>query len=759
MVAKVVVDIKSQNINETFDYQVPEIYQDFVFIGSRVLVSFGFNEVMGYVVDLIENSEYDGNLKSIKEVFDYEQELTLEQVELAKFLSEELNAPMVTTLDLMLPSFLKEQKRQYLYIVNYDKLHPDLALLFNGRKKILIDKDILKYYSLIKKEISKDNIHIEYDFLVYGSRKKDKFYSLISLDAQISKVRNDIVHYLSHKEDASEDDIRQVTNCSKDILQKMVKEGTLAVKEKVILSDEVKTVENLSKYKFNIDQVQLIEKFKELGTKPYLLFSNDEEFKAQYYIRLINDYIKESKQIVIFTPTILLLEEFNVYLKKYFKGLNVFTYHSKNTKSENYDTYMNVKYQKYNVLLTTSMGAFLPFVDVGLFVVVEEDSQNYIYENYPYYDVREVLKTRASKLNAKIIFSTATPAIKTYYRTMLNQYYLLEYNIDLHHEVYVVDMKEELLEENNNIISTLLYDQIKLALEEKKISMLIVNNKAYATTIKCRECGKVLKCPKCKIPLTYHQGKNEARCNYCSYKTNVFNKCQCGSDNMMSLGFGLEQVKDKISSLFPMAKIIQVDSDNVRNLDDYSNVINAIEENEADIIIGTNFLTKSLNYDNIKVVGLLYVDSYLNMNDHRGSEYTYSLIAKMTNKEVCVIQTYNKNHYAICYAAANDYENYYNKEIQNRELLNYEPFMEMNKITITGQFDKMYHFANYYRKAITHVIGDNVLGPNYDYKLKGVKLIVKHNKYKEVVKVLNDAIRHFHDADLLVSFERYPKGM
>lgn len=760
MVAKVVVDIKSQNINETFDYLIPENLNEFVFIGSRVLVPFGLREVMGYVVELSDVSDYNGNLKAIKDVFSYEQELTQEQVNLAKMLSEELNAPLVSTLELMLPSFLKEQRKEYLYVNNYDALNPELALLFNGKRKIRFDASLLKYYPLIKKEIAKANMQMEYEYLVYGQHKKERFYTIKNLTTQISPIRERIVTFLQDKPEVSEDEIILATNCRKEILAKMVKDGTLGYQEKLVLNEEKTDSELTSKYHFNIDQVQLIEKFKELGHKPYLLFSNDETFKAEFYLHLINYYLKSNQQVVIFTPTIMLLEELHLYIRKNYHGLRILTYHSKNTKSENYDAFMNVKYDNFDLMLTTSMGAFLPFKKVGLMIVVDEDNPNYIYDNFPYYDVREVLKTRAVNLDAKIIFATATPSVKAYYQYHLNKYYLLEYNINHETQVYIVDMKEEMLEENNTIISKLLYNNIKQALEEKRISLLIVNNKAYSTAIKCRECGTVLSCPKCKIPLTYYKTKNIAQCNYCNYKVENFKQCsKCGSENMLSLGFGLEQVRTKLSLAFPKARIMQVDSDNIKALDDYNNVLNAIEENEVDIIVGTNFLTKTVNYDNIKVVGFLYVDSYLNVSDHRSSEYTYDLIAKMTNKDVCIIQTYNKDHYAIKYGAINDYDHFYQKEIAARELLNYEPFVEMNRITITGQFDKMYHFAYYYRKAITHLIGDNVLGPSYDAKIKGVKLIVKHNQYKEVVKVLNDAIRNFNDANLTISFERYPKGM
>ncbi|HEY8445163.1 MAG TPA: hypothetical protein VIK94_03420, partial [Bacilli bacterium] len=160
MFAKVVVDIKASNLNETFDYLIPQELEDLIFIGSRVIVSFGFNDVLGYVVKIEEDSEYKDNIKPIKEVLDYEKELTDEQVELAKYLSTSLHAPLVNTLDLMMPAFLKSKQRKYLYINDYQKLHPTLAMLFKGKKKVLIDQEILQHFSLVKKEVAQGNIQI-----------------------------------------------------------------------------------------------------------------------------------------------------------------------------------------------------------------------------------------------------------------------------------------------------------------------------------------------------------------------------------------------------------------------------------------------------------------------------------------------------------------------------------------------------------------------------------------------------------------------
>lgn len=759
MYAKVVVDIRSDNLNETFDYLIPDDLVDYVFIGSRVKVSFGFKEALGYVVDIKEESDFSGNLKPIIEVLDYEKELTDEQIELAKYLSEELNVPLVVTLGLMMPALLKEKQRKYLYINDYEKLHPELAILFNGKKKVLFDKSILSKNALIKNEIKNQNLEIGYDTYSYGRSKYTKVYRANTDAMQKSIVRNRIIEYLNNNPDATADDIRLATNCSKDIIRTMVKEKLLTVKNVMIVKQEKHEYQYLNKYKFNLDQEQLLGKFFEGGFKPYLLYTNDETFKMHFFINVIDDNIKNDKKTVFFTPSVMQAEAVNMYLRKHLPGLDIHTFHSKNTNSENYDTYTNIKHDNYKVLITT-MGTFLPYNNIGTFIVLDEDNQNYIYEYYPNYDIRKVLIKRSELLGAKIIFESMTPSINAYYQAKMAKYYLLEYNTAIDAQVKLVDMRSEMIETNRNIISEALDQEIRLALKEKKITLLIVNNKSFSTLIKCRSCGEVLKCPDCKIPLVLIKSKGFVKCNYCEYKTEHYHKCsKCGSENIAHYGFGLEQVNRVVGMAYPQAEIIQVDSDNVRTLDDYTDVLMGIEEGTVDIIIGTNSLTNLPKHDNIKVVGLLYVDSYLNLNDYRGAEYTYNLIAKMANYNVCIVQTYNKQHYAIINACTNNYERYYQEEINNRELLAYEPFTEMNRIIVTGPYNKLFHFGYYYRKAVRRIIGDKgILGPSYDYRLQGVKLVLKHNNYPAVIKVLNDAIKHF-PKELQITYERYPKGM
>ena len=758
MIAKVVVSINNSNLGDYYEYVIPKYLEEYIFIGSRVLVSFGYQDILGYVTEINETSEFVGNLKEIKDVCDYEKELTNEQVSLAKTLSEELNISPISSFELMMPNFLKEKRRKYLYVNNYNELNPDLALLFNGKSRVLIDKNILEYNNLIKKEITKGNIQFEYDFSTYGRHKKIRHYYVINDFIQKSNIRNQIIELIKRGKN-KESEIRSITGCSKDILNKLVKEKVIGFKEEIVIEKLENKVSLLNNPTYTIDQENLLAMYHETSNKPFLLYSNDNQFCGSFYLDIIIKNIKNNKHTVFFTPNIMVAEEYALFFESKLKDASILTYHSKNTKNDNYDVYMNIKNNNYHVLVTTSLGLFLPYDNIGTFVVIEEDSNLYINETYPNFDLRNIVKIRSNNLGAKLIYSSSTPSINLFYQTRINKIRLLEYKKNIHNEYHIVDMKKEIVEGNNLVVSKVLMDNIREALNEKKISMLVINNKAYATQIKCRQCGEVKKCPKCNIPLTYHKNKDQAKCSYCDYKTSDYKSCKCGSTNILSLGFGLEQVYQKISFAFPNARVKQIDSDNLKDASDYQEIISLIEENEVDIILGTNFLTNSFKYDNIKVVGLLNVDSLLNLNDHRASEYTFDLIAKCSNKKVLIVQTYYKDHYAIIDGVNNNYEDFYEKEILLREKLNYEPFYEINKLLVTGPYDQIYHFANYFKVATKYVFSDNVLGPTYDYQTKGVKLIIKHNDYKKFIKILNDATSRFSDKNILVNYERYPKGM
>ena len=247
MFAQVVIDMKNDHINDYYDYSIPSNLEEFVKVGTRVLVSFGFRDLLGYVIGITEESKFDNNIKPLKAVLDYEQELTLEQVELAKYMSEEYHVSLVSVLELMIPSFLKGQKRSYLVIKEYDKLHPVLHLLFEGKSRIFVDGKVMNNYSLVKKEIEKGNITLEYDLYTYGKNKKIRIYRVVKEAIFRSEKRNKILNYVSKHPDVTEDMILSFADCSDYLIKELVKEGYLSYKE-IAKFDDYEDQKSINKY-------------------------------------------------------------------------------------------------------------------------------------------------------------------------------------------------------------------------------------------------------------------------------------------------------------------------------------------------------------------------------------------------------------------------------------------------------------------------------------------------------------------------------
>ena len=758
MFAKIVIDMKNDHIDDSYDYLIPDNLEDFVKVGTRVLVSFGFQDLLGYVIEIINESKFEANIKPIKAVLDFEQELTPEQIELAKYISNTYYVNMANVLELMIPSFLKGQKRSYLVVDDYDKLHPILHMLFEGKKRVFIDNKILSNYSLVKKEIANGNITLDYDLYTYGKNKKQKVYSVIKEAIFKNEKRNQIMNYVLNHPGVTEEMIYGYVDCSDYLIRQLVKEGYLSYKEETKLEDFItpKVVNN--DYIFTFHQKQTLERYSKDRSDNYLLYSNDENFKIGFYLYIIQENAKKHLPTIFITPTIFMCEELVMFLKSKLQGYNIVSLNSKNSKNENYETYMNVKYNKFDVLVSTVSGVFLPFKTIGTIVVIDEDNNYYLNENYPYYDAVDVCLFRNKYHKSKLVLTSATPSVENYFKSEYGKYDILTSGSKIMGNIEIVDMKQSIIQGSNTIISNILHNKMNEVLSKNKKVILYLNNKSYSNLIKCRECGHILKCPKCSIPLTLHKEKQIAKCSYCDYKTDQYTICnKCESSNMISFGFGLEKVKEVVNELFPNKSVIQIDSDTLKNIDEYEKAILQIEDGNADIIIGTNILSKYVNNSNIGLVAILSADRLLNSNDYRANEYTYNNIAKLIHNENLIIQTYYPSNSIIKYASIGDYDSYYEKEIERRKELKYYPYCDVNKISITGDFKTIYHFANYFKKVFTRIIDGDILGPVYDVKIKGIKLILKHNDFEKVIKIYKDTKIAFKDKDVQSSFERKPK--
>ena len=756
MIAKVSIDRRSSSIASLYDYNVPLEFLNEIRVGASVFVPFGYDQVFGYVVELVGENK-DG----LKDIIDIVNDASLIgdiNFKLAKELSNDLDCSMANVLSMMQPAFIKGQKQQYLYIEDYNKLDANLALALNGKNKILITSALLPFKKQIQTEIKNGNITKGYEYFVYGKNKKVKVYSVIDDNVQSTKSRDLVVRYLIDHPASTMEDIRVATNVSSNIVKTLVNLKVLKVSEIVVNRSEKQEKKNKSKYDFDFSEKEIIDYYSEVSQKPFLFFANSDDFRLHFYIKIINDAIINNKKVILIYPNALSVEEACLSLKRYLKGYDIISYHSKNTNSENYDAFHKILENDYDVLVGTPNALLLPISNISDMILNDVDDEMYINETYPYLNYKVAAIKKAKLLDCKIILESSTPEINDYYQTMVGKFYILNNHLVNNNSADIVDMNKEVLETNDVIFSNILKDKISDAINNHKVSILICNNVAFATQIKCRKCGKVLKCPDCKVPLVYVKSKDSARCPYCNYEEKMFKSCKCGSTNYISLGFGLEQVEEKLKNMYPNAKIIRADSAFLNSKEKMESLLQGIEEGSIDIIIGTNALTKISKYPNIDLVGLLYVDSFLNANNYSGSELTYNLIAKVSIFPHLVIQTYNPTHYSIVNAINNNYDDYYELELQNRKLLEYPPFKDLSIIFIKGDYQEMYHFAYYFKKAVSHNKDIVVLGPTYDYVRKGVKLVIKYNNYDDAIKLFNDSIKHFNSNKVMATFHRYTRG-
>lgn len=761
MFASIAIDVLSNNLKDTYTYHIPEEFEKFIGIGSRVMVDFGVRKILGYVVELKEETDFNGQVRDIVEVLDFSNELTIEQVEIAKKISNDINCSLSKALDAMYPSFLKSKYRRFISIKDFENLDPNIALLFRDKKKLILTSELIKTYPKIKKEIERGTLELDHDVFTYGRRRYLKSYSVnkhtFNVYEGFSGVKKKLVDYLLVKEEALLDEIKDAVGCSSYLINSLVKQEILNVEEKPIIIKSEKDKISLRNRDFNFDQKAIKDKFTNLSNKPFLFYTNDEKFSLELYLDICIDMILKDKKVVIVTPT--LINNYNVYhyLKNNLMGFSVLNFSSDMPNSDYYSNYLRLLNDDAEVIVTTKVGAMLPFNNVGVFIVVDEANFNYINEMTPKFNTVEILKFRAKYHNAKIILASNPLTVENYYNYFKAEYNILKYIIPNNHYATLVSMYEEAATDHA-VISRQLETKLRNAFHNNKQSMLILNARGYSNHLICRSCGHIAKCPKCNIPLTYFKEKEEIKCRYCGGKIESL-QCKCGNDAYSMLGLGLEMVKEKVQELFPTARILLIDSDTLRDYEDYQEIVIKIETKEVDIIIGTNNIITMNNYGNFSLVGLIAVDNLLNTSDYRASYNTFSLISNAIKSSDVVIQGYNLDHYAIKYGINSDFVNFYNNEIKVRESFKYPPYYEVNRLIITGDYKNMYHAANYLKKVYGTLMQDTnlCLGPTYIKTRKGVQLILKHQNYEKVINLINEVSNKFSNNNVLFNYERYPR--
>ncbi len=693
MYAEVLVEIKAKAVDKTFTYKIPENFN--IEVGKRVLVPFGNRKLEGFVLK-IDNKEVDYEVKNIIDVIDEKPVINEEMLKLGIYISKKTLSPLISCYQTMLPKALK------------------------AKHNTIIHKKMVSYLLITDKTND------------LKSEKQINIYNLIKKNKKVLKT--------------------EMNNISTSVVKTLLKNGYIKEETEEVyrLDDDVK--QEKYNYKLTDDQKRVITSVDLSCFKPYLLHGVTGSGKTLVYIKIIEEVIKQGKEAILLVPEISLTPQVVNIFKKHF-GKVVAILHSGLNDGEKYDEWRKIEEKKVSIVIGARSAIFAPFTNIGVIIIDEEHSETYKQENTPKYNTVDIAIKRSQTHNCPLILGSATPSIQSYTRAKTNNYELLELKERINHnlpKVSLVDMKNE-FKKGNRVFSEKLKNLINIALEKDEQVIILLNRRGFNTVITCKECGFTHKCPNCDIPLTYHKNTNTMKCHYCNYTTHKLFECPtCHSKSINSKGMGTEKLEELLKEEFSQAKVVRMDIDTTRKKGMHAKIITDFKNGKYNILVGTQMISKGLDFPNVTVVGVINGDNSLNIPDYRSSERTFCLLnqiagrAGRADKEgQVVIQGFNMDHYSIVAASLHNYQMFYKEEIKIRKILKYPPFYNLCYIKISSKdynmaFDEADKISHYLQKEIPNNI---ILGPSPASmpKINNIYyfgIIIKFKNTKEIIESL-----------------------
>lgn len=707
MIIGVLVELSNKNIDRVFDYSVPDCFLDKIKLGIRVKVPFGKMELEGFVVEIKGSSDVE--IKDILDVIDDEAILNSELLELGKKMQEATLATLISCYQIMLPKALKAKNGQ---VINkkFDTYY-------------YLNKDIVCYGKLSALQEKIINLCMEKEFVL---RKELVDISLSSLNTLIKK---------------------------NILLEKKLEHYRLSYNEKIEAKKEL-----TSDQKLVVDEV-----LANTGYFPYLLFGVTGSGKTEVYMELIEDSLNKGKTSIVLVPEISLTPQMVLRFQKRF-GDNIAAIHSALSDGEKYDEWRRIVSGEAKIVIGARSAIFAPLNNIGMIIIDEEHSDSYKQDDSnPRYNAKDIALLRGKYHNCPVIMGSATPSLEVFARAKKGVFKLLELPNRINGKslpkINIIDMNE-MISKTKGHFSPVLLEAINDRLLKNEQIILLLNRRGYSSFVTCKNCGYTFKCPNCDITLTYHKSSRTLRCHYCGYGTKVYDTCpECHEKSINDLGVGTEKIEEELNKLFPESKILRMDFDTTSRKGMHEKMIKDFKNHEYDILLGTQIVSKGLDFDNVTLVGVINADTSLNIPDFRSSETTFSLLAQVAGRagrsdkegEV-VIQTFNPEHYAIQYTKRYDYLGFYNKEMSIRRELKYPPYYYICYVKISGKDNKYIYEESLKITKLFHnkLINMIILGPSpcTIFKLNNIYrygIILKYKSDEGLREVLNKVIEHYKD--------------
>jgi len=747
-------------LKQTFTYEVNKDEAMFLKQGMRVAVPFGKSKLYTGIVYAIHQVAPQGyETKSIDQILDENPIVNEIQIKHWEWMADYYMCTLGEVLKAALPNAFLLESETIITLINkepkdkfklsdqeflvLEALQVQSSLHINDIRAILDKKNVVsilqsllekgvigvqeevyeKYSPKIKRYIklssdfsSEESLKLLLDSLTRAPKQKHVLMTLFMMSSKEKKPIESV--FLQKKSDTSS-----------SVINGLVGKGVL--KEYFIRKDRIaydgKDSSDIKK--LSDAQSEALNKIKtSFETKnTALLHGVTSSGKTEIYVQLIEEILKQKKQVLYMLPEIALTTQLIIRLQYYF-GEKISVYHSKYSISERVEVWNNVleNKPKAQIIIGARSSLFLPFSKLGLIIVDEEHEPSFKqYAPSPRYNGRDSAVVLAKLHNAKVLMGSATPSLESYYNAKNDRYGLItlkkRFGNVMMPAIELVDIKEKYRKKlMNGHFSDRLLEEINLSLKNNEQVILFQNRRGYSPVIECNTCGVSPQCPNCDVSLTYHQYKNQLRCHYCGYNVPKMVSCiACGSETLDHKGFGTEQIELELKELFPDSRIARMDQDTTKRKHAHAKIIEALELQEIDILVGTQMLAKGLDFRHVSLVGVMNADNLLNFPDFRAHERSFQLLQQVAGRAgrtkkrgKVIIQTYNPYHQILQQVSINSFDEMYKQQMEDRYQFKYPPYYRMIKIVVKERsFQKMDKSSIWLAKALKIKLKENVLGP------------------------------------------------
>ncbi|UII75547.1 primosomal protein N' [Flagellimonas sp. HMM57] len=783
-------------LERLFTYSISKVEADFLQVGMRVAVPFGKSKIYTAVAyNIHDNAPTAYDAKEIYQILDETPLVNSYQIKHWEWIAKYYMCTLGEVVRSALPSaFLLESETLILPNKNntvndlelkddefliYEALQHQTALKIGEISSIVDRKNVLPLVQrLVQKGVvlQKEELYeqyrpklVRYVKLAEAYDSEEKLEELLHAIARAKKQSQVVLSFFQlqarTKKPISITELEKESGGSKAVIKALIDKSIFEVY--YVRMDRVTYTSEKERQTITLNSYQA-EAFKAINSnfakkKPVLLHGVTSSGKTEVYIKLIEQYIQEGKQSLYLLPEIALTSQLINRLRDYF-GEKVAIYHSKYSIQERVEVWNNVleNKEKAQIVIGARSSLFLPFSNLGLIVVDEEHESSFKqFDPNPRYHARDAALVLAAYHNANCILGSATPSIESMDNVKKEKYgyaYIqYRYGDVVMPDITLVDIKEATRKKRmKGHFSETLYNAITETLEEGEQVILFQNRRGFAPIVECTTCGNVPQCPNCDVSLTFHKHRNQLRCHYCGYHMALQLSClACGNATLDMKGLGTEQIQEELQEFFPESTIGRMDLDTTRGKYAYEKIITAFEQQEMDILVGTQMVTKGLDFRNVSLVGIMNADSLLNFPDYRAHERSFQLLTQVAGRAgrtkkrgKVLIQTYNPYHQILQQVTTNNYDKMFDEQYYEREQFKYPPLVRIIKLTLKDKdYNKLNEASEWFANSLRNVLlGHQILGPEYppvarirrDY-LKNI--MVKANRKQSIAQTKNSIKR------------------